>query len=442
MRLLRTCFVALALSCAALAVSASSAQAGADSVHAYTLVVSPATVAGGSSTTFTFALTNTSSARGRLGSVNLTPPSGFQVTAVSLPKGSAGTAAVAANVVQLRRLAMNPKTTVNISVTATAPESCGTTSYTWGSAALVEPNFTGTPLTLNASASSLSTSVTTACALQFSTQPHSAVVGQTITGADFDPTGPPITVELVDGNGNLITSSAAPVTIALANSPSGAALSGTTTVDASGGVATFSDLTINQPADGYTLAASSPGATGTTSTPFDETTTAASCPQNQTCQTSITTPVSEFTVTAIPSSGNPSTGTLSESLDVGTPLQCPGYTAEDSNWFGFFLTTADRRKLITYTVRPTGQGPGLVGSTQFCFGASAEFTTSSGPPAGAGTLPDGSSGFIGLLPTCPAGGPCISSRGTTPDPSSPTGFDIVLTAEIPASFAGDPWGRA
>jgi hypothetical protein len=280
--------------------------------------------------------------------------------------------------------------------------------------------------------------------LLFSTQPHAAIVGQDITGAAINPSGPPVTVELLDANGNLMTNSDAPVTIALATNPAGATLGGTTTVDAVGGVASFSNLTLNKPGGQYSLVASSPGLTSATSSPFDESSAAAVCTQGQSCQTSVTTATSVFSITANPSSSGPNAATLSESVDVGTPLQCQGYTPQDPNWFSFLVSSANRTKLITYTVRPAVPEQELVGNTQFCLGSPSEFTTSSGTPAPAGTLPNRLSGFVGMVPFCNAisGGPCIDSRGTTPDPNSPTGFDILLKVVIPAGLTGDPWGRA
>jgi hypothetical protein len=279
--------------------------------------------------------------------------------------------------------------------------------------------------------------------LSFSTQPHDAIVGQYITGADIDPSGPPVTVQLLEGNGHLMTGSSAPVTIALGNDPGGATLGGTTTVDAVGGVATFRNLTLNRPADGYTLVASSPGLTSATSSPFNESTTAVLCLQGQSCQTSVTTTTSVFSVTANPSSSGSNAAILSESVDVGTPLQCQGYRPQDPNWFSFLVNSANRTKLITYKVRPAAPEKELVGNTQACFGSPSEFTTSSGTPAPAATLPNGLSGFVGLLPFCKkvSGGPCVDSRGTTPDEASPTGFDIVLKVIIPAGLAGDPFCR-
>ena len=55
-----------------------------------------------------------------------------------------------------------------------------------------------------------------------------------------------LTVQAEDGSGNLITSFNGTVTVALANNPGGATLGGTLSVQASGGVATFSGLTLNK----------------------------------------------------------------------------------------------------------------------------------------------------------------------------------------------------
>ena len=81
-------------------------------------------------------------------------------------------------------------------------------------------------------------------------QPPSSV----IAGIGFG-----LTVQAEDSSGNLITSFNGTVTLALASNPGGAALGGTLTVTASGGVATFSGLTLNKAASGYTLVATTSG---------------------------------------------------------------------------------------------------------------------------------------------------------------------------------------
>ena len=55
-----------------------------------------------------------------------------------------------------------------------------------------------------------------------------------------------LTVQAEDSSGNLVTSFNGTVTVVLANNPGGATLGGTLTATASGGVATFSGLTLDQ----------------------------------------------------------------------------------------------------------------------------------------------------------------------------------------------------
>src|SRR5260370_23198247 len=79
---------------------------------------------------------------------------------------------------------------------------------------------------------------------------------------------PAVTVQVLDAFNNL-TSSTANVTLAIGTNPGGGTLSGTTTVAAVSGVATFSNLSINKTGTGYTLAASSGALTGATSNTFN-----------------------------------------------------------------------------------------------------------------------------------------------------------------------------
>jgi streptogramin lyase len=86
--------------------------------------------------------------------------------------------------------------------------------------------------------------------LVVTTEPPSSVTA----GSGFG-----LTVTAEDSSGNLITSFNGTVTIALATNPGGATLGGTLSVTASSGVATFSGLTLNKAASGYTLYASGGG---------------------------------------------------------------------------------------------------------------------------------------------------------------------------------------
>jgi uncharacterized delta-60 repeat protein len=78
----------------------------------------------------------------------------------------------------------------------------------------------------------------------------------------------PITVDVEDPNGNLLTTDTSNVSLSLTNSPAGVTLGGTTTVAAVNGVATFSNLTINI-AGTYSLTAIDGSETAVTSQNFN-----------------------------------------------------------------------------------------------------------------------------------------------------------------------------
>ena len=72
---------------------------------------------------------------------------------------------------------------------------------------------------------------------------------------------------VVDQFGNILTSDDSDtVTLTIGSNPSGGTLSGTLTV--SGGIATFSDLSINVSGDGYTLHATTTGLANADSVAF------------------------------------------------------------------------------------------------------------------------------------------------------------------------------
>lgn len=98
-----------------------------------------------------------------------------------------------------------------------------------------------------------------ATGLEFLVQPSGATAGVAL---------PPVKVRAVDATDTLVTNFTGTITVALAANPGGATLSGTKSVAAVGGIATFSTLTLDQSDTGYTLSASATGLTGATSTAF------------------------------------------------------------------------------------------------------------------------------------------------------------------------------
>src|SRR5213079_704739 len=172
-------------------------------------------------------------------------------------------------------------------------------------------NKVGTGYTLTANSGSLSGTTSTpfnitagaATQLSFSVQPSNTVAGAAIT--------PAMQVTALDGQGNTATGFTGNVTMALGANPGSGTLSGTTTVAAVAGVATFPGLSINKVGTGYTLTANSGSLSGTTSTPFNITAGAAtqlsfSVQPSNTVAGAAITPAMQ--VTALDGQGNTATG--------------------------------------------------------------------------------------------------------------------------------------
>src|SRR5205823_5470261 len=101
----------------------------------------------------------------------------------------------------------------------------------------------------------------TATQLAFTVQPSNTVAGAAIS--------PAVQVTALDPAGNPVPSFTGSVTVALGSNPGGSTLSGTTTVAAVNGVATFVDLSLNKTGTGYPLPRSSPARPSSALTAFD-----------------------------------------------------------------------------------------------------------------------------------------------------------------------------
>src|SRR5439155_1119868 len=130
-------------------------------------------------------------------------------------------------------------------------------------------NNRGTGYTLTASARSQARRAGTACnisagpaaKLVFTVQPSDVVAEGAMT--------PPVQVAVDDAQGNTVTTATTSITLAIGVNPASGTLSGTTTVAAVNGVATFANLSINNRGSGYTLTASATTLTGATSNSFN-----------------------------------------------------------------------------------------------------------------------------------------------------------------------------
>ena len=126
---------------------------------------------------------------------------------------------------------------------------------------------TGAGYTLRASADGLDSAISNTFDitsevdhLEFLQEPSDAVAGSTFA--------PAITVQLLDVHNNLVNTDDS-VTLQLGVNPGSGSLLGTQTVAASAGIATFSNLQINEAGSGYALVASAMGATSDTSVAFN-----------------------------------------------------------------------------------------------------------------------------------------------------------------------------
>ncbi len=96
--------------------------------------------------------------------------------------------------------------------------------------------------------------------LAFTVEPTTTIVASSIM--------PAVQVAIQGARGTLVAGATDAVTVAIGTNPGGGTLSGTTTVNAVAGVASFTDLTIDQVGTGYTLVATSGSLSSATSAAF------------------------------------------------------------------------------------------------------------------------------------------------------------------------------
>ena len=210
--------------------------------------------------------------------------------------------------------------------------------------------------------------------LRFTVQPASTQAGQTIA--------PPVKVSALDASGTLVTSFTGAITVAIGTNPAAATLSGTLTVNATNGVATFSNLSINNAGTGYTLQATSSGLTGATSNAFNV--TAPPPPPatqvNFTVQPTSTLPLTTITpaveVTALDAQGNPVsgfTGTITIAIGhdasvLGNAVLSGTLSVTAVNGVARFSNLSIDQVGVGYTLRAAATGLTSAGSAAFNIG--------------------------------------------------------------------------
>jgi hypothetical protein len=445
--------VALLLAAAMVSLAAA-APAGADTKKQYTVALTPNPAPGGATqlhVTATFS--NLSGSNQSIGSAQLTAPAGFTV----LGSTTAGSS-VSGNTVTYNNLtAIPPGSSGSVEVTVNTPSACSG-SYNWIASAHQANNYNSGGNVLNPTTTTVPMTVNGACGIRFepTNQPHDAFVSTAITNADYGPGGP-VKIDVLDSNGNVLAGYNGPVSVSLntpndpLTNPTPSTLGGTTTQNATSGVASFGDLTVNNPGNGYTLTAHGPNSTSANSSSFEIHQTGTVCQAGQTCQTDQSNLNSNAPGTIDASIISPGTflgvtnpaAILSETLDFGTwpastrQTECPDETPDAHFVYGSFTNSSGQTVTRTFQASVTTQEsalaniPALIPGQLMCFASAHPFMAQVGNslvPASAVTLPDGTQGYAGELPTCsnatgtnnpffptidPNTGPCVSDREGT-----------------------------
>ena len=417
---------------AAPAAGSTSASTCTSSGKCFAVVVSPTSPVAGARVSFAFAITNEASTQ-QLDSVQITAPTGFVIS------GASGSGTFTSSTALFLNLSLAPSATTTLTVSAVAACSGGT--YQWGIQAKQSNDFSGLPgndFQLDpASAGNLSGTLAGSCSLAFTSdgQPAGTAANAVITSG-FGSSGGPVKVEVLDGSGQLATGSTAAVTVAIGANPGSGSLSGTATVDASGGVASFSNLSIDKPGIGYTLTGASPGTTPATSANFTIWGSLQRCSTTPCSASSSTT-----TTTATVTTSSASTTQLLGFGIGGVSFTCGGtyQRVSDPVSFDVFSPSGVVQSSAQFTVsleisKSAVQASGRTGASQWqiCYASTQPFTAL--PRTSGAAVIGGVSYHTGLLPDCSStqGAPCVRAR--TKDNAG----DVVVTFLA----LGDPvgWG--
>jgi hypothetical protein len=426
---------------AALAIATLAGPASAAGLASYSTSLTPGTVIAGSTNPFTFTFTNTGSPVAgvlTLGSVLITPPAGFTTSgpyAGSSSNGSTWTAAPSGGSVCFSGgTALTPGQSSTLTLNVTAGSSTGQ----WATSGYVSNNCSSVLGTFPYSADDQPT--TQVDTLAWTQQPQD---GSKI-GVALNP-APKVSAL----NGSTVdTSFTGPVTVTL--NPSSGGLTGTTTVNAVNGVATFSNLAITNPGKGFTLNASSNGSGATTSRGFDVGTTGSStpCPSTQSCTspTLTTTAGTVQTTTKVFADAAIPTDVLNVTIGGLPALACAGPQKTATMSFTVPSRTA-KIQLALDQDRDSDYLHGTAGKTTNIY--NAPITPANLHPVcytSDQTFKDvnGNTVTTGFLPTCAANAgirPCVDSEWAEVEGFDKRGNAIIDYAEYEADVlapTGDP----
>jgi hypothetical protein len=251
------------------------------------------------------------------GPITVTPGAVSQLVVLNPPPASVAAGTGFGLTIQAEDNAGNPSTTFNGTVTlalASSPSGAALGGTVQATAVSGIATFSGLTLniassgyTLRATSNSLTPATTTAITITPGQATQLLVTGQPPTTVAAGDTFS-LTITAEDAFGNVATGFTGSVAVALKNNPGGAtaSLGGTTSVTAVAGVATFSGLTLNRPASGYTLQATSTGLTSVTTTAITVNTSLATRLVVVTEPPSSVSPLTGFTIVvrALDNAGN------------------------------------------------------------------------------------------------------------------------------------------
>jgi len=371
------------------------------------VVVTPQTVTAGTSSVFTVKVINET--HETIQSVKITAPSDLAINGV--PGGSV--------LFQGLSIPFGPSA-VSLQVTATAPCVAPANPGSWTVQASETTPFTppGDDFEADTASVLVAPAVTGKCSLAFLNGPAGGVPGSPITSQLGSSPPSPVSVEVLDGNGNPTSVPNVSISMSATQDSSPVTLSGTTGGQTNtSGVASFSDLIINQVGSGYRLVASSQGINPAVSSRFTILSSYQPCTGAQ-CSGSAASSTTAGTVTT-------SSATSGQFLGLGiggTALACGGSYKPLSDLVTFDVLNpsgSSTNAVITVTITIAKQvvlnsGHPGASSWQVCFGSTVPFTAL--PLTSTSEMIDGVTYYAGLLPDCnntQTNVPCVLSKNKT-----------------------------
>jgi PKD repeat protein len=216
--------------------------------------------------------------------------------------------------------------------------------------------------------------------LAFTAQPSAAMQDSAIK--------PPVKITAYDSLGNVATNFTGAITLALGANPGGGTLSGGAPVNAVNGVATFPNLSVDQPGNGYTLRATASGLTAATSSAFNVTAL-----PNQPPVAAFSSSCTQLTCSFTSTSNDPDGSITGYAWTFGdgttATTQNPSHTYTAGGTFTVTLTVTDNQSAtnnvshtVTVTAPPPVNQPPVAAFSSSCTQLACSFTSTSSDPDG------------------------------------------------------------